>query len=118
MPRFVVLAHDSPRGLHWDLMLEEGATLRTWALERPPDARGPIGAEALPDHRLSYLDYEGPVSGDRGSVVRWDQGTYRLEREQADQLALRMVGQRLVGRAVLRREAQSPDRWRFDYSAD
>ena len=35
MPRYVILQHDTPPGyprpLHWDLMLEQGRTLRTWA---------------------------------------------------------------------------------------
>ena len=38
-------------------------------------------AEALPDHRLIYLEYEGPISGDRGTVVAWDRGEYRLKRQ-------------------------------------
>jgi hypothetical protein len=32
--------------------------------------------ERLADHRLAYLDYEGPVSGDRGIVRRLDTGTF------------------------------------------
>lgn len=28
------------------------------------------------EHRRLYLDYEGPISGDRGSVRRVDAGTY------------------------------------------
>jgi|YNPMSStandDraft_1061717.scaffolds.fasta_scaffold00672_2 hypothetical protein len=74
--RFVVLEHDSPRGRHWDLMLEQEGKLRTWALAAPPDTAGPIPAEALADHRLAYLDYEGPISGGRGQVRRWDAGLY------------------------------------------
>lgn len=80
MPRFVVLLHDLPptfaRGLHWDLMLQHGDVLRTWSLARPPLPPLCIEAELLPDHRLAYLEYEGPVSGGRGCVTRWDQGMY------------------------------------------
>lgn len=76
MPRFVVLEHDHPT-LHWDLMLEAGDKLRTWRLAQPPEKEaGPIPATALGDHRKMYLDYEGPVSGGRGSVVRWDSGEF------------------------------------------
>jgi hypothetical protein len=79
MPRFVILEHDHPE-LHWDLMLEAGAALRTWRLARPPQAPGEaIDATALPDHRPHYLDYEGPVSGGRGTVKRWDAGWYEEE---------------------------------------
>ena len=38
--RFVVLRHEpgeaGPRELHWDLMLEFGDGLRTWALKSEP----------------------------------------------------------------------------------
>jgi hypothetical protein len=75
MPRYVILTHDHPF-LHWDLMLEDGGVLRTWRLLEEPAVGRTVPAEKLPDHRLAYLDYEGPVSGDRGNVVRWDYGTY------------------------------------------
>src|SRR5262249_60311740 len=75
MRRFVVLIHNHP-ALHWDLMLEKQAALRTWRLARPPDAAGSIHAEELPDHRQAYLDYEGPVSGDRGAVRRLARGEF------------------------------------------
>ena len=118
MPRFVVLAHDSPRGLHWDLMLEQGGALLTWALAQAPDAAGPIPAEALPDHRLAYLDYEGPVSGDRGSVTRWDAGTCELEHRRDDELAVVLAGRRLAGRATLRRLGAGRSQWQFRLATD
>ena len=76
MPRFVVLQHDWPQ-LHWDLMLENGANLRTWRLSQAPHPRHPISLVSLPPHRSVYLDYEGPVSGNRGSVLRVLGGTYQ-----------------------------------------
>ena len=103
MPRFVILEHDSPGGLHWDLMLEQGGVLLTWALSEPPQAARNVPAEALSDHRLAYLDYEGPISGGRGSVTRWDQGTYELEHRSDDELAVVLAGRRLAGRATLSR---------------
>jgi DNA polymerase Ligase (LigD) len=102
MPRFVVLTHDHPL-LHWDLMLEQGDCLRTWRLAQPPDAAGSIVAEALPDHRLAYLDYEGPVSGDRGTVQRWDAGAYEILESSSNRLLVRFAGERLIGVAPLRR---------------
>ena len=73
--RFVILRHDmpasAPRATHWDFMVESGeGVLRTWALEREPAAKVDIPALALADHRLAYLEYEGPVSGDQGHVTR------------------------------------------------
>ena len=43
-----------------------------------------IRAERLPDHRRRYLDYEGPISGNRGSVIRWDAGDYVLLSDESD----------------------------------
>lgn len=75
MPRYVILTHDHPF-LHWDLMLEVEGGLRTWRLSAPPAPGIDIRAEPLGLHRAEYLDYEGPVSGGRGHVQRWDAGQY------------------------------------------
>ena len=81
MPRFVILRHDpAPAGdrpLHWDLMLETADRLRTWALESEPGPGRTIAARPLVDHRPEYLDYQGPLSGGRGAVSRWDAGEFR-----------------------------------------
>ena len=74
--RFAILRHDHPF-LHWDLLLEAGPVALTWRLLRPPLQRELIAAESLPDHRLLYLDYEGPVSGNRGCVRRVAGGQFR-----------------------------------------
>jgi len=115
MPRFVVLQHDTPRGRHWDFMLETGDVLATWALDAPPDAGTAVSAAALPDHRPAYLDYEGPISGDRGSVAQWDGGTYELVDSDDTRWAVQLAGRRLVGRATLVRVADEPNRWHFEF---
>ena len=115
MPRFVVLQHDSPRGLHWDFMLEHGGVLKTWALSRAPDAAPEQTAEALADHRLHYLDYEGPVFGTRGTVHRWDQGDYALDQQIADQWHVLLKGKFLRGPLVLTRLLDSPSQWQFKF---
>ena len=113
MGRFVILFHDRPGGAHWDFMLESGPVLKTWALaERPDDCSRQIAA-ALPDHRLAYLDYEGPISGGRGSVVRWDTGTYTLESQNDDRWAVLLSGTHLTGRVTLEAIRGQPDRWQF-----
>jgi hypothetical protein len=83
MPRFVVLEHDYPE-VHWDLMLECGPVLRTWRLSAPPVPPQTLRAEKSFDHRAMYLEYEGPVSGGRGRVTRWDAGSYNWENQRAD----------------------------------
>ncbi len=73
MPRFVILTHDWPFP-HWDLMLEEEGKLLTWRLLDEPRLGDPLRIEKSADHRLEYLDYCGPVSGNRGAVDHWDSG--------------------------------------------
>ena len=120
MPRFVVLEHApgaaANRGLHWDLMLETGTHLRTWALDTLPAAGEIVSAVPLADHRLLYLDYEGPLSDDRGTVTRWDEGTYELVRQSERELLLNFAGRRLIGSAELSCLPDEPQRWRFIWS--
>jgi hypothetical protein len=98
-------------------MLEWGGALRTWSLSHAPDSQAAITAEALPDHRLAYLDFEGEISGGRGAVARWDQGTYALlEDEHAVEVALH--GRRLAGRARLTPEVDRLQGWRFEFLAE
>jgi hypothetical protein len=110
MPRYVILEHDWP-GRHWDLMLESGAVLRTWRLLATPAAGHTVPAEGSFDHRPVYLDYEGPVSGGRGSVVRWDSGTFEWEVDQPAQVVFQVDGRRLHGKGVLHQDARGE--WSF-----
>jgi len=113
MPRFALLIHDSPRGLHYDFFLEKGDVLKTWALPHVPETGLEIPCQALADHRPIYLDYEGPISGGRGTVARWDQGTYLIERWSDDEIVVELAGAKFTGRVELRRSANSPEKWRF-----
>jgi hypothetical protein len=113
MPRYVILRHDHP-ALHWDLMLEAGGMLRTWRLAAPPEPGVSIAAEPIGDHRTLYLDYEGPVSGGRGTVQRWDAGTFTGEVDAPDALTVRLEGQRLRGRLTLGRADSGEWQCRFD----
>jgi hypothetical protein len=119
MPRFVILLHELPaaaeRGTHWDLMLEQGDALRTWALPCEPSAGLVCQADGLPDHRLAYLTYQGPVSGDRGRVTRWDEGLYTLDSERDGGLSVTLEGRRFAGRVELLPTDHS---WRVSFAAD
>ncbi len=104
MPRFVILTHDWPFP-HYDLMLESGGSLRTWRMDMAPgDLKPPsILAESLGDHRLVYLDYEGPVSGNRGLVRRWDFGTFAWDIDMPGEIRVQLMGNRVVGTVKLMR---------------
>ena len=100
MMRFVILRHempaDSARVSHWDLMLQDGPRLRTWAMaELPGEARPFTKLDALPDHRLEYLDHEGPVSGGRGRVTCWDRGLLNWVVNETDRCIAHVHGKRI-----------------------
>jgi hypothetical protein len=109
------LEHDHPM-IHWDFMLEAGAMLRTWRLNAPPKPDGPVEAVASFNHRAVYLDYEGPVSGNRGMVRRWDAGTFTWTEDTADRVAVRLAGMGLRGLAVL--EKVAADRWSLRFEPE
>jgi hypothetical protein len=96
MPRFVVHEHNYP-SLHWDLMLDLGESLRSWRLGALPEAGVTTTCVSTPDHRLMYLDYEGPVGGNRGSVKPVLKGDYSIveETEMRLHVVLMLSGQRL-----------------------
>ncbi len=121
--RYVVLRHEvaissqerlrpspevSPRGDHFDWMFEVGEELLTWACEEwlsPTDASD-AAALHLPPHRLAYLDYEGEVSGDRGTVRRVEAGTHRLLQAAEDRYLFAVQGGR-TGTLTFYRTASS-----------
>ncbi|MCA9059439.1 MAG: hypothetical protein KDA85_13115, partial [Planctomycetaceae bacterium] len=74
--RFVILEHDFPF-LHWDLLLEDEVDARTWRLLEDPRSGRSVRAEPIARHRLHYLTYEGPVSGNRGDVHAIARGTWQ-----------------------------------------
>lgn len=113
MSRFVVLRHDHPRGLHWDFMLERSGVLQTWALQAPPEHGVDQPAQALADHRIEYLGYEGSLSGERGSVSRWDAGQCVWLLESENEIEVLLTGARLVGRVRLQRLADQGDAWQI-----
>lgn len=117
MPRYVILQHETPPGYarptHWDFMLEDGPALATWALEKPLVAEEPNAAEQLADHRRAYLDYEGPVSGDRGAVKQWDAGVCDVVERTSDRMTLTLNGRRCQGTVTFTRLIPTSDGQRF-----
>ena len=116
--RFVIQQHTRAGESHYDFMLEDGADLATWRMNR---LAGELGcsasalAEALPDHRLAYLTYEGPLSGDRGAVKIADSGTYTVVERSADCWVIQLSGRCAAGTFELRR--RQGDQWVMSRSA-
>jgi DNA ligase D-like protein (predicted 3'-phosphoesterase) len=72
---FVVQEH-AATAHHFDLRLEVGAAMRSWAVPKGPSMDPAVKRLAVQvgDHSLAHNDFEGPT-GD-GGVIVWDRGTY------------------------------------------
>jgi hypothetical protein len=116
MGRFVILEH-LWNGVHWDLMLEVNGVLRTWAIDEAIVAGRDLPARALADHRLHYLEYQGEISGGRGSVRRLDSGSYQSRLWTSELVRFRLEGAQVAGEAVLFRVesglTEEPFSWFF-----
>ena len=110
---FVVLLHQTCGGDHYDLMIDRGEFLATWQVPLPPEQaiRRAIACTRIADHRRAYLDYEGPISGDRGHVRRHDTGQCILDYMDDVCWRITFAGRLLRGRMELRRASVDADQW-------
>jgi DNA ligase D-like protein (predicted 3'-phosphoesterase) len=72
---FVVQEH-AATAHHFDLRLEVGGVMRSWAVPKGPSMDPAVKrlAVEVEDHSLSYNDFEGAIDG--GHVIVWDRGDY------------------------------------------
>ena len=106
MPRFVLLDHDHPAP-HLDFMLETGSVLWTWRLAAVPKVDVVQQATRIPDHRIAYLDYVGPVSAGRGHVCRRDGGEFTWVEHTEDRLVISIRGKGLHGQMTISRQSET-----------
>jgi bifunctional non-homologous end joining protein LigD len=109
---FVVQRHDARR-LHYDLRLEWGGVLKSWAVTRGPslDPADKRLAVEVEDHPLDYADFEGTIPKPDyggGTVQVFDRGLWApLDAARVDQdlakgeLKFVLSGERLKGGFVL-----------------
>lgn len=109
--RFVLLRHEGHGATHFDFMIENDAALATWQFAASPALLAPGGAlvcRRLPDHRLAYLDYEGPVSGSRGIVQREDSGHAKDLNATETHWEFTLTGTKMSGQFVLLHRSNTP----------
>lgn len=108
--RYVILRHEGILEPHYDLMFETlpGSALAAWRSPVWP-IETDIPVTRLTDHRREYLDYEGPLSEDRGHVQRVTTGYCRLDR--LDDTRLRFTFRDFVATSQLEFRHEAGDQW-------
>ncbi len=83
-------------------MFEIEGSLRTWATARIDrfDKLIELDCQLLADHRVAYLDYEGELSGGRGSVRRILSGTITVIEDGRDRFVAQLSWQQLSGQRL------------------
>src|ERR1700704_1065624 len=121
---FVIQKH-AARRLHYDLRLEVGGVLKSWAVPKGPslnpgDKRLAIQVE---DHPFDYRTFEGTIPEGNygaGEVIVWDEGTFEpegalsaAEQIERGELKFRLHGKKLNGSFVLVRlkRSQNKNEW-------
>ena len=126
-PIFVIQKHDAGR-LHFDLRLEMGGTLLSWAVPKGlPLKHGEKRlAVKVEDHPISYAKFEGVIPAGEyggGTVMIWDQGTYTALGKspardvKAGKLHFVLAGKKLDGEWYLVR-LREEDQWLVIRSGD
>ena len=100
---------------HFDLRLEVGGVMRSWAVPKGPSLDPAVKrlAVQVPDHQVDYNSFEGRTDG--GAVIVWDRGSYEqggrvawpeaLERGHA---VFVLHGEKLRGGFALQRTGSGP----------
>lgn len=109
---FVVHKHEATT-LHFDLRLEAGGVMPSWAIPKGPtlDPAQKRLAIKTPDHPLAYRKFEGTIPEGHygaGPVEIWDEGIYFPEvetgREQREQIKEKNAGEKIVAEAIKKGE--------------
>lgn len=104
---YVIQKHDATR-LHYDLRLQVGDVLASWAVPKGPslDTSEKRLAVHVEDHPLDYGTFEGVIPQGQyggGTVMAWDRGTWTCEDDdparaiQRGKLSFTLHGERVKG---------------------
>jgi bifunctional non-homologous end joining protein LigD len=112
--RFVIQKH-AASSLHYDLRLEAGGVMKSWAVPKGPSLNPADKRLAIPteDHPISYNRFEGVIPHGEygaGGVIVWDRGWYENLSDGSPERAVRngairfgLHGEKLTGKWALRR---------------
>jgi bifunctional non-homologous end joining protein LigD len=118
-PRYCIQRHHASH-LHYDLRLEVGGVLKSWAIPKGPtlDPAEKRLAMMVEDHPLEYGDFEGVIPQGHygaGSVMLWDRGSYELlgdasaeEQIQRGDFKFHLDGEKVRGDFALVRTKRGP----------
>jgi len=122
--RLFVMQKHAARRLHYDLPMQFGDTLWSWAVPQGPSLDPKIRrlAVKVEDHPLAYYDFEGPIPKGEyggGAMIVWDGGTWvPIGDAEADYakgaIKFRLSGEKLGGGWTLVRiknDHQPGDNW-------
>jgi bifunctional non-homologous end joining protein LigD len=105
MDSYVIQKHHATR-LHFDLRLERGGVLKSWALPKGIPEKSGIRRLSIQteDHPLEYAKFEGTIPKGQygaGEVIIWDKGQFKTKIWQENKIEIFLQGTKLNGRYVL-----------------
>ena len=106
--KFVIQQH-AARAMHYDLRLEIGGTMVSWAVPKGPSLNPKMKRLAIQteDHPMEYNKFEGVIpEGEYGAgpVIIWDRGTYKNVKDgsmkeclKQGRIEIRLRGKKIKG---------------------
>jgi len=111
---YVIQKHQASH-LHYDLRLEEGGVLKSWAIPKLPPTEEGVRRLAVEteDHPLRYEEFEGVIPDGEygaGKVEVWDRGTYLPLETDPGKRIVEIKGHKLSGRyGLIKLKAKDPE---------
>jgi bifunctional non-homologous end joining protein LigD len=112
---FVIQEHHARR-LHWDVRLERGGVLVSWAVPKglptvPGDIRLAVHTE---DHPMEYATFSGEIPKGEyggGKIFIWDRGRYETVKWSDREVAVVFDGGRIKGKYTFFRSGRDGKDW-------